>query len=50
MNEENKKCVEVLIKKAADAGDSGDAMRVSQAACNAMNAACLLKQTCEEKS
>ena len=30
--------VEELIKKAAAASDSGDAMRFSQAACNAANA------------
>lgn len=30
--------VEELVKKAAEAQDSGDAMRFSQAACNAANA------------
>lgn len=30
--------VEMLVKKAAEAPDSGDAMRFSQAACNAANA------------
>lgn len=34
------KHVEVLIKKAAEAEKSEDAMRLSQAACNAANAMC----------
>lgn len=36
------KHVEVLIKKAAEAGVSDDAMKFSQAACNAANAVCTL--------
>lgn len=32
------KQIEALIDKAADAKDSGDALRFSQAACNAANA------------
>jgi hypothetical protein len=35
--------VRALIKKAAEAVHSDDAMRFSQAACNAANAACVLK-------
>ena len=39
-----KKCeVELLIEKAAGATRSEDAMRFSQAACNAANALCSLK-------
>ncbi len=34
--------VETLIDKAAQAEDSSDAMRFSQAACNAANALCAL--------
>jgi len=34
--------VEALIKKAAEAGDSGDAQRFSQAAANSANALCAL--------
>jgi hypothetical protein len=34
--------VKELISKAAKANDSGDAMRFSQAACNAANALCSL--------
>lgn len=37
------KHVEELIKKAAEAPQSEDAMRFSQAACNAANAMCALK-------
>jgi hypothetical protein len=36
------KHVEALIKKAAEADKSDDAMRFSQAACNAANAMCAL--------
>ncbi len=36
------KHVETLVKKAADAERSEDAMRFSQAACNAANAMCAL--------
>lgn len=36
--------VEALIDKAAKAQDSGDAIRFSQAACNAANAMCAVKQ------
>lgn len=35
--------IETLITKAANAHDSGDAMRFSQAACNAANALAVLK-------
>lgn len=38
-----KKHVEELIKQAAEAEDSGDAMRFSQAAVNAANAMCALQ-------
>ena len=34
--------VELLIEKAANAGRSEDAMRFSQAACNAANAMCAI--------
>lgn len=34
--------VETLIKKAADAKSADDAMKFSQAACNAANALCAL--------
>lgn len=36
------KNVEALIKKAAEADKSDDAMKFSQAACNAANAMCAL--------
>lgn len=36
--------VEALIEKAAKAKDSSDAMRFSQAACNAANALCSLRE------
>lgn len=39
---EEKKSVEALIAKAAEAEKSEDAMRFSQAACNAANALCSL--------
>lgn len=42
MSETNKH-VEELITKAAKASTSDDAMRFSQAACNAANAMCALK-------
>ena len=35
--------VETMVKKAAEAEKSEDAMRFSQAACNAANAMCALK-------
>lgn len=38
MSEDNTKHVEALIKKAAEADDSADAMRFAQAALNAANA------------
>lgn len=38
------KHVEALIKKAADSATADDAMRFSQAACNAANAMCALKE------
>lgn len=37
--------VEALIDKAAEAKDSGDALRFSQAACNAANAMCAAKSS-----
>lgn len=44
MRDDNKKKpVESLLAKAVEADDSGDAMRFSQAACNAANAMCALK-------
>lgn len=39
---EQKKNVEKLIERAANANDSADAMRLSQAALNAANALCSL--------
>lgn len=36
--------IEKLIEKAADANDSADAMRFSQAAANAANAMCSLRE------
>ena len=43
MTDEKKCKVELLIEKAAEATKSEDAMRFSQAACNAANAMCTLK-------
>lgn len=43
-----KEQVELLISKAAKAEKSEDAMRFSQAACNAANAACTLAMTKKE--
>ena len=40
--EEMKKHVETLVEMAAQAKDSGEAMRLSQAALNAANAMCAL--------
>lgn len=42
MSEDLKKHVETMVKRAAEAADSGDAMRFSQAAQNAANAMCAL--------
>lgn len=42
------KHVETLIKKAAEAQDSQDAMRFSQAACNTANAMCALNVAARE--
>ncbi len=42
MSKEN---VETLCKAAAEAKDSGDAMRFSQAACNVANAMCAVKSS-----
>ena len=39
----NEKKIETLIAKASEAEKSEDAMRFSQAACNAANAMCALK-------
>ena len=41
--EDKHKEVAALIAKAAQAHDSGDAVRFSQAACNAANAICALR-------
>ena len=43
MSNDKTKEVEELIEKAAKADKSEDAMRFSQAACNAANAMCALK-------
>lgn len=43
MNDKSKE-VEALIDKAAKAVNSEDAIRFSQAACNAANALCALKE------
>ncbi len=40
-----KDAVEALIEMAANAPDSGDAMRFSQAACNAANARACVRNT-----
>ena len=42
---EDRNAVEKLIKKAADALNSDDAMRFSQAACNLANALCALNDS-----
>lgn len=42
-DEVKKDPVEILLQKAVDASDSGDAMRFAQAACNAANAMCAVK-------
>jgi len=47
-DESNKKEVETLIDKAANAEKSEDAMRFSQAACNAANAMCSLRAATTE--
>ena len=49
MTDKNKD-VEALIAKAAVADKSEDAMRFSQAACNAANAMCALKAALDQKS
>ena len=43
MNDDNAKAVEALLKKAVEAHDPGDAMRLTQAALNAANAICALR-------
>ena len=43
MNNDKTSAVEILIRKAAEADKSDDAMRFSQAACNAANALASLK-------
>ena len=45
MTDEQKKHIDALIAKAAEAKDSGDAMRFSQAACNAANALCAVENS-----
>lgn len=47
---DKRKEVEVLIDRAAKAEKSEDALRFSQAACNAANAMCSVKVAVEEKS
>ena len=42
-NYDKPKAVETLLKRAAEASDPGDAMRLSQAALNAANAICSLR-------
>jgi len=42
-DDKSKEAVEILIKKAAGADKSEDAMRFSQAACNSANAMCALR-------
>lgn len=49
MDDDLKNYVETLIQKAASADESGDAMRFSQAACNAANAICALRAVIELK-
>lgn len=46
---ELKKHVETLLKKAADAEKADDAMKLSQAACNAANAMCALGTALDKK-
>jgi hypothetical protein len=41
--------IKKLVEKAAEAHDSSDAMRFTQAACNAANAMCALKTALENK-
>lgn len=41
--DEQKKQIETLIRKAAEAADANDAMKFSQAATNAANAMCALQ-------
>lgn len=49
MSDDNKrKEIEALIDKAAQTSDSQDAMRFSQAACNAANAMAELRRTDKE--
>jgi len=43
MEDDMKAKVEALITRASEASDSSDAMRLSQAACNAANALCSLR-------
>ena len=43
MTDDQTKSVQDLIKKAAEAGDSQDAMRFSQAATNAANALAVIR-------
>lgn len=42
MNDTMRTEVETLIRKAAKADDGGEAMRLSQAACNVANAMCAI--------
>jgi hypothetical protein len=43
MSEKNVKFVDDLIRRASEAEKSDDALKFSQAACNAANAMCALK-------
>lgn len=49
MNEESRKQVEALISKAGTSEKSDDAMKFSQAACNAANALCALGVAAAQK-
>ena len=44
---DRKQHIKDLVRKAANAADSGDAMKFSQAACNAANALATLTSTAE---
>lgn len=48
-NDDKRKEVEILVDKAAKADKSEDAIRFSQAACNAANAMCCVINTAKTK-
>lgn len=50
MNDAIVKQIQALIAKAAEAQDSADALRYSQAACNAANALCAMRSAPAEKT